>query len=170
MLPALEVLLEVAIEVLARLAGSSASTGSGSRAPGTPRGSPWLRPGSEWYGRPSMRMRDAVLAPRPSRGSRGPCPAGRARTIVERLPRLAAREVVLVLGDAEQRAPRRRTCCSCHQVRLDERERRVEVADAALGEEVDLLRERRLHDLGRAGDDRAARRCPSCSRTKSARA
>ena len=41
----------------------------------------------EWYGRPSISDRDAVLAPRPSRGSRGPCSL---QVVVERLERLRA--------------------------------------------------------------------------------
>ncbi len=69
----------------------------------------------------------------------------------------SAGEVVLVLGDAEQRA-RSLEHLPLEQRRLGEGHRRVEVADPALGEEVDLLGERRLHDLGRARHDRARRR------------
>ena len=74
----------------------------------------------------------------------------------ERLPRFAASVIVLVLGHPQagtehvEQAPR-------HERRLDERQRRVEVFDAAGGEEVDLLGEGGLHDLRRAGDDGAAR-------------
>jgi hypothetical protein len=43
-------------------------------------------------------------------------------------------------------------------VGLVQRRGGVDVLDARAREEVDLLGERRPHDLGRAGDDRAARR------------
>ena len=48
----------------------------------------------------------------------------------ERLPGLAARVIVLVLGDAEARAEGLEQALR-HEVRLDERDGRIEVLDAA---------------------------------------
>ena len=79
------------------------------------------------------------------------------------LERLVDREVVLVLGEAEQRAPLVEHLLLAHQ-RLVQRHRRVEVADAALGEEVGLLRERRADDLRRARRRPGSSPCPSGSR------
>ena len=105
--------------------------------------------------------------PRPSRGSRGPCPAGRASNDCERLP--APRSTAKSFSSSvmpssgphvvEQLA----LAAACGSVK---RERRIEVADAALGEEVGLLGERRLHDLGRARRRSGTTRCPCVSLTK----
>ena len=66
----------------------------------------------------------------------------------ERLPRFAAGVIVLVFRDPEARAedfehPAR------EEHGLHHRHRGVEVLDAACGEEIDLLGEGRLHDVGR---------------------
>src|SRR5207249_4388063 len=58
----------------------------------------------------------------------------------ERLPALAAGVIVLVLCDAEARAPGLEKALR-HEVRLDERDGGIDELDAACGEEVDLLRE-----------------------------
>ena len=75
--------------------------------------------------------------------------------VVQGVEGLAVGVIALVLGDAEARppsvehAPRR-------QIGLTKGQRRVQVLDAPRREEVDLLRERRFHDLGTARHDGAA--------------
>jgi hypothetical protein len=88
---------------------------------------------------------------------------------LQRLHGLLVGVVALVLGDAEPRAPGVEHAAR-REVGLAEGERRVEVLDAALREEVDLLGERGLHHLGTAGHDRAARLVHQRARGNSARA
>ncbi len=75
----------------------------------------------------------------------------------KRLQAFAAGVVALVLGDSEPRTPGLEHLPG-KIVRLLERHRVVHILDAGTGEEVDLLGERRPHDLRGAGHDRATGR------------
>ena len=129
-LAARDLVLEVAREVRRVARDRAHARGSGSRAPGTPRGCRGSAPDPSGTAAPTMQDRDAVLAPRPSRGSRGPSPAGRARTARARACASLVRVIALVLGDAEARAPGLEHAAR-REVQLGEGERRVEVLDAA---------------------------------------